>query len=114
MKRIDHNTALKAAIRFAEKLNLKNHSISQGDPLSQDWADDARHNINRKYNEDGMELHISRIRGNGTDIRLFKYVNGYDMGFCICLRNGVPVEIRAKDHTRGSVEMDWFLQEFYG
>lgn len=114
MKRIDHMTALRAVTRFAGDLRLGNRSACAGDPLSQHWADDVRNNIHRRPNADGMELHIWRLRGDGTDIRLFKYVNGMDKGFTVCLRKGIPVEIRAKDHTKGSPEMDMFLQMLYG
>lgn len=114
MKRIDHITALKAVTQLAGKLGLENRSTCANDPLSRHWADDARNNTQRRHNEDGMELHIWRLRGDGTDIRLFKYVNGMDKGFTVCLRKGIPVEIRAKDHTRGSVEMDEFLKMLYG
>lgn len=114
MRTIDHTTVLEAAQRFASEFGLPKHTLSPGDPSSQHWYDYARADVNRLPDDDGMELHVWRIRNNGTDIRLFKYVNGMDKGFTVCLRKGIPVEIRAKDHVRGSVEMDEFLKMLYG
>lgn len=110
MKRISHMEALKIASQYAKKIGLPQQTMNAGDPLSQHWYDGPCHN----YPRNGAELHVWHIRGDGTDISLFKYVNNVDKGFTVCLRHGVPVEIKAKDRTRGSVELDDFLQMLYG